>query len=55
MNRGLNRLNRERYDKHLAAYLRDLGYKRYVSIEVGKQENVNMLAEMMNYVKEIFG
>mgnify|MGYP002529064240 FL=1 len=52
---GLKSIEQREIHKHLAAYLRDLGYKRYVSIEVGKQENVNMLAEMMNYVKEIFG
>lgn len=40
--------------KQLARYLHDIGYDRFVSIEVGKQDDIIGLAEMINYVKEIF-
>ena len=40
--------------RKLAEYLNDVGYNKFVSIEVGKQEDINTLVDMMEYVKEIF-
>ena len=52
---GLKPIQHREIHNHLADYLLSEGYDRFVSIEVGKQENVGMLVEMMDYVKEIFG
>ncbi len=52
---GLKPIQHRDIHKQLAGYLRDVGYNRFVSIEVGKQEDMNMLVEMVNYVEEIFG
>lgn len=41
--------------KELAAYLKSIGYDKYVSIEVGLQEDLNSLYKMMEYVSECFG
>lgn len=38
----------------LADMLRDIRYDGYVSIEVGKQDDVNSIEKMMNYVARIF-
>jgi len=51
---GLKPIQRRNIHKQLAGCLHDIGYGGFVSIEVGKQENINVLADMMNYVKEIF-
>lgn len=52
---GLKPIQHRDIHKQLACHLHDMGYDRFVSIEVGKQDNITYLAEMMNYVKEIFG
>ena len=41
--------------KKLCEVLKTTGYEGFVSIEVGKQENLNELEMMMKYVEEIFG
>lgn len=40
--------------RELAALLRDEGYQGYVSIEMGRQEDCQTVANAMEYVKEIF-
>lgn len=51
---GLRPIQHRDIHKLLADYLRDIKYERFVSIEVGKQEDINMLADMMDYVRGIF-
>ena len=41
--------------KSLAELLKTEGYNRYVSIEMGKQEDVAVIHSTLSYVKEIFG
>ncbi len=41
--------------RDLAACLREEGYAGYVSIEMGRQEDLSALEEAMEYIKEIFG
>ncbi len=52
---GLKPIQHREIHNHLADYLRNEGYDRFVSIEVGKQESIDALEQMMEYVKEIFG
>ncbi|SOC04152.1 sugar phosphate isomerase/epimerase family protein [Pseudobutyrivibrio ruminis] len=52
---GLKPIEKRDIHKELAQLLKEKGYDKYVSIEVGKQEDVEKLADMMEYVKEIFG
>ena len=40
--------------KELASYLKEVNYKGYVSIEVGKQEDTESLFSMMDYVCSVF-
>lgn len=40
--------------QQLAALLKDNGYKEFISIEMGKQENLQMIKETMEYVKGVF-
>ena len=40
--------------KDLAALLVDCGYQGYVSIEAGKQEDISVIGNMMNYVGGLF-
>lgn len=38
----------------VADMLKDCGYKKYVSIEVGKQDNMDSIVKMMEYVRGVF-
>jgi sugar phosphate isomerase/epimerase len=38
----------------LASILRQAGYEKFVSIEMGKQENLDEVKETINYIKEVF-
>ena len=51
---NLARINKRDLHKELAKLLCDSGYKGFVSIEVGRQDDIKELAYMMDYVREIF-
>lgn len=51
----LKLIERRALHQELAALLRDEGYDRYVSIEMGRQGDMNTLARTMAYVREVFG
>lgn len=52
---GLSPIKRRGLHSELADCLKEEGYDGFVSIEMGKGENVAALEEIMQYVKEIFG
>ena len=52
---GLKPIQQRYIHKNLATYFRDVKYERYISIEVGRQDDINALDETMGYVEEIFG
>lgn len=52
---GLKPIQRRDIHKHLADYLRDIEYERFISIEVGRQDDISELDGMMKYVRNIFG
>ena len=39
----------------LAAFLRENGYQGYVSVEMGKLEDLSVIDEILAYGKELFG
>ena len=51
---GLKQIEKRETHKQLAQLLREKGYAGYVSIEVGKQDDIKALEEMMKYVAEVF-
>lgn len=51
---GLKPIEKRATHKQLAKLLRAKKYEGYVSIEVGKQEDIKALEEMMKYVAEVF-
>ncbi len=51
---GLKAIEQRQIHRELAALLRDHNYERFVSIEVGKQDDIQTIAEMMKYVRDIF-
>ncbi|SEK44669.1 Sugar phosphate isomerase/epimerase [Pseudobutyrivibrio ruminis] len=51
---GLKPIEKRNIHRELAQLLNEKGYDKYVSIEVGKQEDIEKLADMMEYVREIF-
>ena len=51
---GLKPIEKRETHKELANLLRAKKYEGYVSIEVGKQEELKALEEMMKYVAEVF-
>ena len=51
---GLKVIEKREAHEKLAVLLREKNYKGYVSIEVGKQEDISVLEEMMKYVAEVF-
>ena len=50
---GLKLIERRPLHQELAALLREEGYDRYVSIEMGRQEDMKALARTMAYVREL--
>ena len=52
---NLARINKRDIHKELAKLLCDSDYIGFVSIEVGRQDDIKELAYMMDYVREIFG
>ena len=52
---GLKPIEERQLHRDLGALLKACNYNGFVSIEVGKQEKVENLENMMKYVEEIFG
>ena len=52
---GLKPIKRRNIYEELHEMLTNRGYDGFVSIEVGKQESMEKLVEMMKYVRELFG
>ena len=52
---GLKPIQHRDIHKQLACYLHDMGYDRFVSIEVGRQDDIAELDGTMKYVRSIFG
>ena len=52
---GLKLIEKRQLHQDLADLLKAGNYKGYVSIEVGKQEKVENLGNMMKYVKTLYG
>ena len=51
---GLKSIEKRDIHKNLAQLLKENSYDKYISIEVGKQEEMDSLLAMMEYVREIF-
>jgi hypothetical protein len=52
---ALKPLQKRKLYMELAEMLRTMDYQKFISIEVGRQDHIQRLSEMMEYVKEIFG
>ncbi len=52
---GLKEIQKRKEHNELAELLNNYGYKNYVSIEVGKQDDVKTIEKIMTYVKCVFG
>ena len=51
---GLKRIQKRNIHKELADMLFNVNYGKFLSIEVRKQDNIDVIAHMMKYVKEVF-
>lgn len=51
---GLALIEHRTAHKELAAYLRDTGYERFVSLEVKTQENIQNVKDAMHYLQDVF-
>lgn len=51
---GLRPIMQREIHKELAEVLRKEGYNKYISIEMGKQEDVTIIEHAMRYVAEVF-
>lgn len=51
---GLKAIQRRKLHRELAGLLEEIDYKGYVSIEVGMQESIESIRDMMVYVKSVF-
>ena len=47
--------DRRHFHGELAAFLRENGYQGYVSVEMGKIEEISVIDEILAYGKELFG
>lgn len=52
---GLKPIEERKIHRELADLLKACNYRGFVSIEVGKQDNVEDLEKMMKYVKNVYG
>jgi sugar phosphate isomerase/epimerase len=43
------------FHRELSSFLKENDYSGYVSIEMGKTENIGLLSETLDYIREIFG
>ena len=51
---GLKPIEKRELHLELAKWLQDVNYQRFVSIEMGRQDDIAVIEAMMAYVKEIF-
>lgn len=51
---GLKKIEQRNLHKELAQMLLEVGYEKFVSIEVATQDNIDDLKEMMEYVRGVF-
>lgn len=51
---GLKAIQKRTLHQKLAYILKEEGYEKYISIEMGKQEEVTSLKEVMQYVAEVY-
>lgn len=51
---GLKIIEARKLHKELADYLETCGYDGFVSVEMGKQDNIGAIESVMEYVREIF-
>lgn len=51
---GLKTIEKRNLHRQLARMLKKCGYEKFVSIEVGKQDDLKTIENMMVYAKEIF-
>ena len=52
---GLKVIEQRKIHEQLASLLKKSDYKKFVSIEVSKQDDVSSIEKMMDYVKDVFG
>lgn len=52
---GLKKIEKRQLHREIAALLKSNDYKGFISIEMGKQENISEIESIMAYVREIFG
>ena len=52
---GLKTIEHRDMHKEIAEVLRDEKYSKYVSIEIGKQDDMNEINGILEYVKKVFG
>ena len=51
---GLKPIEKREMHRELASFLKGCGYDRYVSIEMGKIDDVSAIRKTMEYIKEAF-
>ncbi len=51
---GLKPIEERKLHKRLSTMLKESSYQGFVSIEVGKQESVSIIGDMMEYVSSVF-
>jgi sugar phosphate isomerase/epimerase len=51
---GLKVIGHRELHRELADFLRGCGYDKYVSIEMGRQEDISVIKEVMSYVSGLF-
>jgi hypothetical protein len=52
---GLKPIEKRPIHSDLATFLKAAGYQGYVSIEMGRQDELQVIESACSYVKEIFG
>lgn len=52
---NLKKISEHPIHKEIAGLLRNMEYTGYISIEMGRQENVQVTKKVIEYVREIFG
>ncbi|RHP50072.1 sugar phosphate isomerase/epimerase [Clostridiaceae bacterium AF31-3BH] len=52
---GLKPIEKRTIHSNLAVFLKTAGYQGYISIEMGKQDDLQVIENACGYVKEIFG
>ena len=52
---GLKRIIERSLHREIADFLKENQYKGFVSIEMGRQDNLEVISDVCNYIREIFG